>query len=271
MFNKSITDADKFVDLSTESQALYFHLGMKADDEGFVAGPYKMLRMLNLKKERLTELTDGEFIYLFASGICVIRHWHIHNKLRKDRVNETIYQKEKNTVAIDSRGVYVLADEVDESAQQKDAKNSVTDKCLTDDGQMSAQERVEQDRKDKISTEQGGRAVSAMQTKLQKLLDDPETKFPYKLTTKALTEYTKQMEFECIAYAIDEANINGKHSLGYVRAVLDRLLREGIKTREQLIKNRHGPSGKHDVNRGVLSHNYTQKDFDDMLERFEEL
>lgn len=262
MISKVISDEDKFVDMHAESQALYFHLNLKADDEGFVAGPNRMLRMLGINKERLDELVENEFIFYFDSGIALIRHWHIHNSLRKDRAKETIYQEEKAKVCLDDCRIYVLADA-----------------CPSNVRQMSAQERVGEYRLKKCSVDKESRAQNApdekslSQNKLDEVLLKAAETFPYKLTAKAFSKYAEQMDIECIAYAIEEARISGKRSLGYVRAVLNRLLSEGITTAELVntqIKNRHGPPAK-GVNDGLMGNGLTTKEFDNLLERMDTL
>lgn len=262
MISKVVSDEDKFVDMHVESQALYFHLNLKADDEGFVAGPNRMLRMLNINRDRLDELVQNEFIFLFESGIALIRHWHIHNSLRKDRIKETIYQEERAKVVLDDCRIYNIADV-----------------CPPDVRQMSAQERVEEGRLEKYSIDKESSAQdspsdkSLSQNKLDDILQKTADTFPYKLTAKAFANYANQMDMECIAYAIEEASITGKRSLGYVRAVLNRLLSEGITTADKLniqIKNRHGPP-KSSVNDGLIGNGLNEAEFDNLLERMEKL
>jgi len=267
MISKIVSDEDRFVDMHVESQALYFHLNLKADDEGYVAGPNRMLRMLSISRERLDELVDNEFIFLFASGIALIRHWYIHNNIRKDRVRETIYREEQAQVILDDCQIYSMADA-----------------CPSYVRQMSAQKREDENRLDKNSIDKQSRAaaptvnaskgkVSVCNEKLEDILQDAADTFPYKLTAKAFASYAKQMDLECIAYAIEEAGASGKRSLGYVRAVLNRLLSEGITTKEALsaqIKNRHGPP-KHDTNVGMIGKGHTEEEFDKILERMDTL
>ena len=273
MFSKRVIDADKFVDMPAQSQALYFHLALKSDDEGFVSGPNKIIRMLSLDKKYFDYLVENEYIYLFESGICLIRHWYLHNTIRKDRVCETIYHQEKGGVELDERNVYLLVKDTGETKQKAD-KKPMSDKCQADARQMSPQKREDKKSidKDSIDKERVGEDFSLSDTKLADLLDSPDIDFPYKITPKALSVYTKQMDFECIAYAINEAKTMEKLSIGYVRAVLDRLLKDGITSKDKLRsapKVRHGPSSK-PVNDGEYSHKYNQQDYDNILERLKE-
>jgi len=260
MFARSVLDSDKFMDMPPESQALYFHLAMKADDEGFTSGPNKTLKMLGLGREHLQELVECGFIYLFASGICLIRHWHLHNAIRKDRSTETIYQEERGRVALDKRRIYISA-EGDEEA--------MPGACPASAGQMPAQERIEENRLVE-KREQGGAPLS--ESRLNEYFKANPGIMPFALTARAFARYLKQMDYECVIYAIGEARESGKKSMGYVRAVLERLLSEGITTAAQLknsTKARHGP--KHTIDEGTIRHQYTREDYDNLLKSMEEL
>ena len=89
MFAKSITDSDDFLDLPLDVQLLYFHLGMQADDEGFLNSTRKIVRMLGVEPDALQILCDMGFLIPFPSGVVAIRHWHVNNKIRKDRYSGT--------------------------------------------------------------------------------------------------------------------------------------------------------------------------------------
>lgn len=95
MFSKKITDTDLFLDLPLESQALYFHLNMHADDDGFIDSPKKVMRMTGASLDTYKLLLAKRFIITFESGICVIKDWKIHNYIQKDRYQETMYVSEK--------------------------------------------------------------------------------------------------------------------------------------------------------------------------------
>ena len=94
MFAKSITDSDDFLDLPLDVQLLYFHLGMQADDEGFLNSTKKIVRMLGVEPDALQILCDTGFLIPFPSGVVAIRHWHVNNKIRKDRYIGTQFMEE---------------------------------------------------------------------------------------------------------------------------------------------------------------------------------
>lgn len=111
MFAKTIIDSDNFLDMPMSSQLLYFHLSMRADDDGFVNSPKKIMRVIGSTVDDMNILIARKFIIPFESGIVVIRHWRINNYLRKDRYTETTYMDEKNSLAMDDNKQYLSTDE----------------------------------------------------------------------------------------------------------------------------------------------------------------
>ncbi len=95
MFSKNITESDIFLDMPLSTQALYFHLGMAADDDGFVT-PNRILRMISATGDDLKLLKVKNYIIPFENGVIVIRHWNEHNYIQKDRYKATIYLEENN-------------------------------------------------------------------------------------------------------------------------------------------------------------------------------
>lgn len=95
MFAKTIIDSDAFLDMPLSAQALYFHLSMRADDDGFINNPKKIQRMIGASDDDGKLLLLKRFIIEFESGVVVIKHWKIHNYIQKDRYKPTIYQEEK--------------------------------------------------------------------------------------------------------------------------------------------------------------------------------
>ncbi len=108
MFSKSITESDAFLDLPFSTQALYFHLSMSADDEGFINNAKRVLRVCGASEDDVKRLVEKSFLIRFDSGIFVIKHWKINNKIRGDRRKETNYPDEKALLAEKTTGVYSL-------------------------------------------------------------------------------------------------------------------------------------------------------------------
>ena len=106
MFAKTIIDSDAFLDMPLTAQALYFHLCMRADDDGFVNNPKKIQRMVGCGDDDSKLLLLKSFVIPFDSGVCVIRHWRLHNYIRNDRYKPTVYQEEKSALALQENGIY---------------------------------------------------------------------------------------------------------------------------------------------------------------------
>lgn len=104
--SKKITESDAFTDMPLSAQCLYFHLNMNADDDGFVNSPRKVQKSIGAKNSDLEILIDKSFLLLFESGIVVIKHWRMHNTIRKDRYNPTDYQEEFNQLTLKENNSY---------------------------------------------------------------------------------------------------------------------------------------------------------------------
>lgn len=114
MFAKTIIDSDAFLDMPLSTQALYFHLSMRADDEGFVNNPKKIARMIGADDDSLKLLVLKQYIIPFESGVVVIKHWKIHNYIRGDRLTPTSHTVEKTQISTDGTGAYTMLDDVKE-------------------------------------------------------------------------------------------------------------------------------------------------------------
>lgn len=108
MFSLQVVDTDRFMDMPTSSQALYFHLGMHGDDDGFVASPRKIVRSAGCNDDDLRLLISKGYIIPFESGVVVITDWNTNNTLKNDRYHATVYIEEKKQLSTDSSGKYVL-------------------------------------------------------------------------------------------------------------------------------------------------------------------
>lgn len=106
MFTQKIIDSDAFLDMPLSSQALYFHLNMRADDDGFVNNPKRIQRTIGACDDDLKLLCAKRFIIGFETGVIVIKHWRMHNTLRKDRYNPTQYQEELALLEVKDNNAY---------------------------------------------------------------------------------------------------------------------------------------------------------------------
>lgn len=106
MFSKKITDTDAFLDMPASTQNLYFHLNMHADDDGFLGNAKTIKRMVGASDDDLKMLVAKEFLIVFDDGIVVIKDWHIHNYIRKDRYTPTIYKEHSKELNLNDDGKY---------------------------------------------------------------------------------------------------------------------------------------------------------------------
>ncbi len=132
MFTNTITDSDLFLEMSLSAQALYFHLGLHADDEGFVSSPKRIVRATGCNEDDLKLLIAKGFVICFDSGIIVITHWNLHNSIRKDRKKDTFFKTEKALLSLNS-GVY---SEID---------NHLSTICQPTVNHLSAQDKISKD------------------------------------------------------------------------------------------------------------------------------
>jgi hypothetical protein len=109
MFAKTIIDSDAFIDMPVTARLLYYDLAMRADDDGFVNSPKKIMRMIGASQDDLSILILRKFIIPFENGVVVIKHWRIHNYIRKDMYHETKYKEEKALLTTDENNAYTLS------------------------------------------------------------------------------------------------------------------------------------------------------------------
>lgn len=106
MFTKKITESDAFLDMPTSAQALYFHLNMNADDDGFVNNPKMIARIVGARNEDLKILEDRRFVLPFPSGVIVIKHWKMNNTIQSDRYKKTSYVEELSQLNVKDNKSY---------------------------------------------------------------------------------------------------------------------------------------------------------------------
>ena len=108
MFSMLIVDSDAFLDMPLSSQCLYFHLCMRADDDGFVSNPKKIQRMISASEDDLKLLVAKRFLIRFEDGVVVIKHWRMHNSIRYDRYTPTVYADDLKQLGLKPNKAYTL-------------------------------------------------------------------------------------------------------------------------------------------------------------------
>ena len=137
MYSKDITDSDAFIEMSSAAQALYFHLNQGADDDGFNNQIQIAMIKAHASTDDLKILMAKSFVIRFESGVIVIKHWRMHNTLRKDRYTPTNYQEELKQLGIKDNGAYtlgcqVVAERLPDGCPSID-KNSVVESSVVED------------------------------------------------------------------------------------------------------------------------------------------
>lgn len=108
MFAKSVVESDAFVDMPATAQALYLHLGMNADDDGFVMSPKMIQRSVGAAADDMRILVAKGFLIPFDSGVVVITHWKVNNYIQSDRRKDTICLSERNMLQTGDDRIYRL-------------------------------------------------------------------------------------------------------------------------------------------------------------------
>lgn len=147
MFTMKIVDSDAFLDMPMSAQCLYFHLNMRADDDGFIGNTKRIMRMIGASDDDLKLLIAKRFLLMFEDGVIVIKHWRMHNALSKNRYHETAYIEEKSMLRLKENGAYslnrgALIDDgklIEASSRQ----SGKTRQRWTEDGQKTQQRRNE--------------------------------------------------------------------------------------------------------------------------------
>ncbi|MFR3791361.1 MAG: hypothetical protein ACLTWO_05445 [Blautia massiliensis (ex Durand et al. 2017)] len=136
MFSLSVVDTDRFLDMPVSTQALYFHLGMHGDDDGFVSGPRKIARAAGCNDDDLRLLIQKKYIIPFKSGVVVITDWKINNTLKNDRYKPTVYQDELNELTTTPGGSYEcgskLIPEWNQNGTKLEPQHNITEHNLTE-------------------------------------------------------------------------------------------------------------------------------------------
>lgn len=109
MFTMKIVDSDSFLDMPLSTQCLYFHLNMRADDDGFIGNPKRICKLIGCNDDDLKLLLMKRFVLGFENGVIVIKHWRMHNTIQKDRYTPTTYSDELKQLGIKDNKSYTLS------------------------------------------------------------------------------------------------------------------------------------------------------------------
>ena len=129
MFCLDIVNSDAFLDMPLSAQALYFHLGMRADDDGFIGNPKSIQRLAGASQDDLMLLITKRFLIAFDNGVIAIKHWRMNNYIQKDRKKDTVYLELLNSLEVKENGSYTEKKIMDtvciQNVSEMDSQNSI--------------------------------------------------------------------------------------------------------------------------------------------------
>lgn len=204
MFSLDIIDTDLFMEMPQTSRLLYYELCMRADDDGFVSSPKKIMKMVGCNEDDFRVLTTKQFIIPFDTGIVVIKHWKIHNYIQKDRYKETIY--------------------LDEKTQLEQEKNGMYTRCIQDGYTGKVRLELGKDRlgQDKDDDHDNDTLIDFIETNFGRTLNPIEVELIMQWEDNDLTRY-----------AIKQAILNGAYNFKYINTILNSYKMNNITTVQQ--------------------------------------
>ena len=208
MFSRKITETDHFLEMPLSSQALYFHLNMGADDEGFIDKAKTIQRTIGASDDDMKLLIAKGFLIPFESGVVVIRHWRIHNYIQADRFQATIHQNEKEQLEFD---------------KSKIASIKPLDQCIQNVYKMDTQVRLGEDSLDKDRLDKVNNLYSGEDEKksLSQIIKSSTVKINDR-QIQQIQEYIglDNMTVDMIDYAIQLTEDAGAESFNYLNKIL---------------------------------------------------
>lgn len=257
MFNKTITNSDKFLELPLSTQALYFHLNMNADDDGFIDNAKTIKRMIGANDLDLKMLVEQNFLILFQSGVIVVKDWRIHNTIRNDRYSKTVYVEEFKMLQIAETKEYQGHENPgnqlatiwqpsgnqdgngqERSNDEKPVISRVEGVWQPSGNQLATQKRREEDRRDKNRLEEDREEenrvdnpslIIASHCQKHGLFVDG-----YQLQQLEDFYAVDGMPLGVICRAVTEAADNGKRNLKYILAILRNWKADGVMSLAQV-------------------------------------
>lgn len=221
MFSKKVTDSDSFIELPSTTQALYFHLNQGADDDGFNNQIQLAMTKAHASPDDLKLLIVKNFVLKFENGIIVIKHWRLHNTLRKDRYAPTEFQEEIHTLNISANGVYTTK-EIDEICIGNQMATTWQplgnpDKNRLDKNRLDNSTNIDSNNIYELFEKSFGRTISPLE---------------YENIAKMLSDYSE----EFVKKALSEAVSRNAFSLVYIERILINWKSNNLQTIEDVEK-----------------------------------
>lgn len=227
MFSIDVTETDSFLEMPLTAQALYFHLGMRGDDDGFVSNPRSIMRVAGCSEGDLAILAEAGYIISFRSGVIVISDWKVNNNLRNDRYKPTTFQSERSMLSETANKRYIL--------NGVPTGNQMDTNGIPSDNQMTPQPNVtqrNQTQRSSSSNDTAAAADSRTDSDLAEIVQHFQEVigvFPRSALDK-LQRWREVYPVEIIRAAIDEAAENNVRKWRYVDGVLKGWQADGVRT-----------------------------------------
>lgn len=165
MFSKKVVDCDAFLDMPLSTQCLYFHLALRADDDGFVNKVKRIMRMIGSSDDDLRILIAKDFVKTFESGLIVITHWKVHNYIQKDRYRPSTYP-EKMLLTVTNSGIYEYCTEQNEQENEPICIQTVSEQdteCIQDVSVVKSIDKTKKEIKHICPSDDGKVSISSLE------------------------------------------------------------------------------------------------------------
>lgn len=236
MFSRDVVMTDDFLDLPPTTKVLYFFLNLEADDDGFVANPKTIMRLVGTTKEDMKLLIEGNYVLLFNSGVVVITDWTEHNSIRKDRKKPTRFTEEMQQIALVEGNKYQWLSDVQPTDNQLTTKCQ-TNGCIGED--RIGEDRIGEERRGEVREEKQPTTTPPLNQDLVNLYQSFEAEIGRPLSplqTQDLQYMLEDFNADVILEALKEAVSQGKANFAYIKAILNRWKQDNLMTVE-LVRN----------------------------------
>ena len=229
MFSIDVTETDSFLEMPLTAQALYFHLGMRGDDDGFVSNPRSIMRVAGCSEGDLAILAEAGYIISFRSGVIVISDWKVNNNLRNDRYKPTTFQDERSMLSETANKRYILS-----NGNQVDTTGIPSDNQMTTQPNVTQPNVTQRNQAQRSSSGNGTTTAADSRTdsdlaEIVQHFQEAIGAFPRSALDK-LQRWRGIYSVEIIRAAIDEAAENNVRKWRYVDGVLKGWQADGVRT-----------------------------------------
>ena len=242
MMSKSVIDTDVFLDMPTSTQCLYFQLLLRADDDGFLKNAKTIMRTVGASQDDMKLLIAKQYLILFDSGTIVIKHWRIHNYIKKDRYKPTDCE-ETRLIDVNDKGEYILLEQtcIQNGTTTEPSRNQVG--STTEPSRNQVGSKMEPQVRDRVRLEiELGKSKGSVNKKIKK-----ESALPAEVKRRKLfTSYQEKIKpisgsvegdrlssllddygLDLCLKAIDRAVLRKRRSLRYISGILRSWQKDG--------------------------------------------